>query len=125
MQFIALLGIGLLTGVMSGIFGIGGGVVLIPMLVFFLKFPQHAANGTSLVALLLPVGLLGVLEYYGAGKITGMHVRAGLLIAVGIFCGTYVGSRFSIEVPGGLLRKSFSLLLVAIAARLFLMEPGH
>ena len=114
-----MLGIGLVTGVFSGVFGVGGGVVLVPILVLLLRYPHIAATGTSLVALLLPVGLLGVLQYYNAGKLTGVEIRSGLVIAVGLFLGTYVGARIALGLPTDVLRKSFSVFLVLIAARLW------
>lgn len=113
---------GLATGVCSGIFGVGGGIVLVPILVLVFGLSQTAATGTSLVALLLPVGLLGVLNYYHAEKITGMHIKMGLIIAVGIFLGTYVGSIFSVAVSAATLRKMFSLLLLVVAVRLWWMR---
>lgn len=118
-QILLMLGIGLITGIFSGVFGVGGGVVLVPILVLLLRYPHIAATGTSLVALLLPVGLLGVLQYYNAGKLTGVEIKSGLVIAVGLFFGAYIGARIALELPTEVLRKSFSLFLVLIAARLW------
>ncbi len=114
-----MLAIGLITGVFSGIFGVGGGVILVPILVLLLDYAQVAATGTSLVALLLPVGLLGVLEYYRSGRLTGNDIKTGLLIAVGLFFGTYVGAKIAVGLPDTVLRKSFAAFLVFIAARLW------
>lgn len=113
---------GLVAGISSGIFGIGGGVIIVPILVLLLKLPQYTANGTSLVALLLPVGLLGAIEYYKEGKIGPEHIKFGLLIAVGMFFGTYVGSRVAVSLSPQLLRKAFSVLLVALATRLWFLK---
>lgn len=121
MQYVAFLGIGIVTGIFSGIFGIGGGVVLVPLLVLALGFSQHAASGTSLVALLLPVGALGAYQYYQVGKISNDNIRAGLLLAIGIFFGTYFGSRISIGISEKLLVRLFSGLLAALALRMWFL----
>lgn len=111
--------IGVVAGISSGIFGIGGGVILVPTLIYLFRYPQTMATGTSLVALLLPVGFFGVLEYYKAGKITGDNIRLGLLIAVGMFLGTYLGAKLAVHVPVKLLTKSFAVFLFAVALKLF------
>jgi uncharacterized protein len=123
---ILLLFIGAATGVFSGLFGVGGGVILVPILVFFFQFSPQAASGTSLVALLLPVGLLGVLEYFQAGKINREHLKIGLLVALGIFLGTYIGARLGARLSGKTLQRAFAVFLVFVAARLWLstgIEP--
>ena len=82
--------LGLSAGVLSGMFGIGGGLVIVPILIIFFGFDPKTAVGTSLFALLLPTGLLGVLEYYRRGE---MRVLTGFLIALGLFFGAYFGAR--------------------------------
>ena len=72
-----LIGIGVLAGISAGIFGVGGGIILVPMMVLVLGYAQHMANGTSLVALLLPVGILGVMEYYQRGKNRARKYQSG------------------------------------------------
>ena len=119
---ISMLLIGLLAGICSGIFGIGGGVVLIPALVLFFKYPQAMANGTSLVALLLPVGLLGVLEYYKAGRIGAEQIWLGLYIAVGMFFGAYLGARLAVYLPTHILSKLFAAFLSFVAFRMFMSK---
>src|SRR5207248_5206730 len=81
--------IGLVAGVVSGLFGVGGAIVIIPGLVLVAKLPQHTANGTSLAALLLPVGLLGAWEYYRRGQV---NVSYAAIIAVGLFFGALLRS---------------------------------
>lgn len=110
---------GLLTGVISGLFGIGGGIILVPMLTMFFSYTQHAAVGTSLTAMLLPVGLLGVYEYYRLGKITSDNLKFGLLIAVGIFVGTYLGSMLSVNLPATLLKRLFAIFLVLVSLKMW------
>ena len=111
---------GLAAGVCAGVFGIGGGIILVPALVFLFHYPQATANGTSLVAMLLPVSILGALEYYRAGKIELYHVRIGLWIAVGIFFGSYIGAKLAASLPDKRLSKIFAGLMFIFATKLFL-----
>jgi uncharacterized membrane protein YfcA len=122
MNWIILVGTGICTGILSGLFGIGGGIILVPLLIFAFQMPQHTATGTSLVALLLPVGILGVLEYYRAGKITYEHLRFGILIAVGLLVGTYLGAKLALMLSPQVLRRCFSFLLAYVAVRFWLMK---
>ena len=110
------LALGLVAGVLSGIFGIGGGVVVVPGLVVLLGFGQKTATGTSLLALLLPVGALAAVSYARQGHV---NVRVGLLVALGIFLGALGGARIALGQSEATLRKGFALLLVALAVRLF------
>ncbi|HEU0131777.1 MAG TPA: sulfite exporter TauE/SafE family protein [Mycobacteriales bacterium] len=110
------LGLGLLAGVLSGIFGIGGGVVIVPGLVLLLGMSQKTATGTSLLALLLPVGVLAVRAYARAGHV---DVWAGLLVAAGVFAGSLAGATFALGRSEATLRRLFAVLLVALAVRLF------
>jgi len=115
---VILLSIGLVTGIFSGFFGIGGGIVLIPLLLFIMKYPPQVASGTSLVALLLPVGLLGAISYFRAGAIDASHIRSGLLISSGIFFGTYFGSRLGMLISPNNLRVGFGVLLLAVSIKM-------
>ena len=124
MQGLLMLLVGLVTGVFAGVFGVGGGVILVPILVLLFKYSQQAASGTSLVALLLPVGLLGVLEYHKTGRLSGGQIKLGLFIAVGLFFGTYFGARIGAALPTQILQKSFSVFLILIAVRLWWYVPG-
>ena len=112
---IFLLGLG--AGVLSGIFGIGGGVVIVPGLVYLFGFSQHKAQGTSLVALLLPVGILAVLRYYKAGQV---EILSGLLLALGLFLGAYFGANVATSFPTLLLKRLFGGLFLIIAIRMLL-----
>ena len=108
--------IGLGAGVLAGMFGIGGGIVIVPALILLAKFPPHTATGTSLAIFLLPIGLLGAYTYYKEG-----HVRVvpALLIALGVFLGSYFGARIAQQLSPIVLKRGFSLLLVAVAARMW------
>jgi uncharacterized membrane protein YfcA len=119
LQTIYLVLAGILAGILSGFFGIGGGLILIPFLVLALGFTQHMANGTSLVALLTPVGIFGVLEYYRAGKIGPDNVKAGLIIAIGMLAGVYLGSRGALLLTSPVLRKLFAIFLLLVAVKMW------
>lgn len=116
MTFLYLL-LGLAVGVISGIVGIGGGVMLIPVLVYFFHMSQHKAQGTSLAALLAPIGALAFWEYYKAGNV---DLKAGLLIALGFFIGGYFGGLWAQHLPEVVLRKAFGTLLTIIGIQLLL-----
>ena len=114
---LTFLGIGLAAGVLAGLFGIGGGVLIVPALVYFAAFPLKSATGTSLGALLLPVGLLGAIAYYRAGH---LDIRAALLVSAGLFLGAWFGARLALASPPALLQRLFAVFLVAVAIRMFL-----
>ncbi|NTU67596.1 MAG: sulfite exporter TauE/SafE family protein [Chlorobiaceae bacterium] len=120
MQFVYLIGIGIAAGMLSGMFGVGGGVIIVPALVLLFGMSQQSANATSLMALLLPVGLLGVLEYYRLGRLSAEHIWFGLTIAIGLFVGAFFGARIALGMSGELLRKAFGVFLVIVAIRLWL-----
>jgi len=116
MTFLYLL-LGLAVGVMSGIVGIGGGIMIIPALVYFFHMSQHRAQGTSLAALLAPIGALAFWEYYKAGNV---DLKAGLLIALGFLVGGYFGGLWAQHLPEVVLRKVFGTLLAIIGIQLLL-----
>lgn len=119
MEWIVLLAIGLGAGVAGGIFGIGGGIIIIPALLFLLpkSFPtQHRAQGTSLVALLAPVGLLALMKYYRDGN---ADLAAGAWIAGGFFCGAYLGSIIAHSMNDLSLRKVFAVFLTVVGVYMF------
>jgi uncharacterized membrane protein YfcA len=119
-MLLTFLVIGLLAGVLSGLFGIGGGILIIPALIFLAKFPTKLAVGTSLGAMLLPVGLLGAYAYYQQGSI---NIRASLLIGLGLFIGAYIGARLAQQVSGPTLQRMFAVFIVLMAVRLWI-EAG-
>jgi uncharacterized membrane protein YfcA len=114
------LAIGLAAGVLSGMFGIGGGILIVPSLLFLAKFSTKIALGTSLGALLLPVGLLGAYTYYRDGN---LNLRASLLIAVGLFFGAWIGAKLAQHLSGATLQRMFAIFIVLMAVRLW-MEAG-
>lgn len=112
-----LLCIGLAAGVLSGLFGLGGGVLIVPALMLAARFPTKMALGTSLGALLLPVGLLGAYTYWENGD---LDVRASLLIAVGLFFGAYLGARLAHAVPTATLQRLFAAFIGVLAVHLWI-----
>jgi uncharacterized membrane protein YfcA len=117
-------GAGLATGIFAGVFGVGGGVILVPILILGFKYTQQAAIGTSLVALLLPVGLLGVIQYYHSGKLSVEEIKLGLVIAIGLFFGTFFGAKIGSYLPALILQRAFAVFLVVIAVKLWLISPS-
>jgi uncharacterized membrane protein YfcA len=107
--------IGLVAGVVSGLFGIGGAIVIVPALVLLAKLPQHTASGTSLASLLLPVGLLGALEYYRRGQV---NVAYAAIIAAGLFVGALVGAQLAGGLSDTVLRRAFGAFLLLVAGKL-------
>jgi hypothetical protein len=108
--------VGLVVGVVSGVVGIGGGVLFVPALVWLAGMDQHKAQGTSLGALLAPVGLLAFLEYYRKGN---ADLRVALLLAAGFLVGGYFGAVGAQYIPEVWLRRIFALTLIGVGGRMF------
>lgn len=103
-----LIVIGLAAGILSGLVGVGGGIIVVPALVFFLSFSQQQAQGTSLGLLLLPVGILAVLNYYKQGHI---DVRVVAIMAVSFVIGGWLGSKWAISLPEVTVKRIFAVIL--------------
>jgi uncharacterized protein len=116
MEIIILLLIGLAAGLASGILGIGGGILVIPALVYFLNYSQKAAQGTSLGLLLPPIGLLAVLNYYNAGYV---NLKAAGIMIITFLIGSYISSKFAVNLPEGVIKKVFAVFLLFYAVKLF------
>lgn len=112
---IVLIIIGLLAGILSGIVGIGGGLLMIPMLIIFLGLNQHQAQGTSLAVMLPPIGILAALNYYKAGFVEWKYA---LIIAVTFIIGGYFGAKFAVSVSPIFLKKIFGIVLLVAAAKM-------
>jgi uncharacterized protein len=108
--------IGLAAGILAGLFGIGGGILIVPGLVFLAGMPIRMATGTSLGALLLPVGLLGAIVYWREGN---LDLRAALLVAGGLFIGAYLGALLGAEFKPVVLTRLFAILLLLVAVQLW------
>lgn len=106
------LAIGIIAGILAGMFGIGGGVVIVPALILLSGFTIVQANGTSLAALLLPVGILAVMSYYKAGLI---NIRISALVAVGLLLGVVLGSFIALNIPTSVLKFFYGLFLLYVS----------
>lgn len=106
-----LLIIGLTAGIVSGMFGLGGGVLIVPALVYLLGFSQHVATGTSLAILLPPVGLGAVIEYYRHGNV---DLRSAIIVALGLFIGAWFTSYIGNRTPEGFLRLAFGVFVTVM-----------
>jgi len=116
MQIVAGILVGVAVGIFSGLVGIGGGVVLVPILVYGFAMSQQQAQGTTLALLLPPTGLLAFWQYYKAGH---ANLKLGLLLALGIFFGGYFGGAWAQHISTVALRKLFAVVLVGIAVKMF------
>ena len=115
-EFLLLALIGLAAGVFGGMVGLGGGVIMIPAMIYFLGMNQISAQGTSLAVMLPPVGILAVINYYKAGQI---NLKYALIIAIAFTVGGYFGSKIALNIPVALVKKIFAISLIAIAVRMF------
>lgn len=121
-HIIFLLGIGLMAGIASGLFGIGGGIIIVPLLTMVFSLEQKVASATSLVSMLLPVGILGVWSYYKANIIHSQHIKMGLIISIGLLVGALFGSKISILLSSKLIGKGFSILLLYVAFKIWIQN---
>jgi len=110
---------GLAAGILGGMVGIGGGIIIVPALVYFLAFSQHQAQGTSLALMLFPVGILGVINYYKKGYVDFRY--AGLL-AIGFVVGSYLGSKFSLSLPQLTVKKIFAVIMLLVALKMLFID---
>ena len=113
---VLLLIIGVLAGMLSGLIGIGGGIIVIPALVFFLGFSQQTAQGTTLAMMVPPIGLLAAWAYYKEGFV---DVKAAAIICIGFIAGSYFGAKFATGISQDMLRKIFSVILILVAIKMF------
>jgi len=116
-QILLLVAIGLSAGVLSGTFGVGGGIIIVPALVFFMGLTQREAQGTSLAILLLPVGIFAVMNYYKQGYINVMYA---FIIVAAFVIGAYFGSLLAIKLSDKLLKKLFAGVMILAALKMIL-----
>jgi len=114
---IILLSIGLFAGMLSGFVGVGGGVIIVPALVFFLGLTQHQAQGTSLFILLLPVGILAVMNY---SKTANINWSYGIVIALAFIVGGFLGSKLSLKLSPSVVKLSFGVIMAFVSFKLIL-----
>lgn len=117
-----LLVIGFASGALSGLVGVGGGIIIVPALVYFLAFSQKAAQGTSLGILLLPVGILGVLQYYKQGQIDW---RVVVIVSIGFLIGNFFGSKISLSLSDTTLKRIFALILIIVAIKILFIDNNE
>ena len=115
-----LIMIGLGAGILSGLIGVGGGVLIVPALVYFLAYTQHQAQGTSLGVLTLPVVLLAFLTYYKDGLHNGnpIEIKVILIIAAGFVAGSFLGGNLAIRIDQQMLKKIFAVILLYTAIKM-------
>ena len=115
--------IGIAAGMLSGLVGVGGGLIIVPGLIYFLGFSQHSAQGTSLGLILLPVGIFGVLQYYKQGNV---DVKVVWLLAIGFLAGSYLGSKVALNLSQETVRKIFASLMIVLAVKMLFFDkkPG-
>lgn len=104
--------IGLAAGILSGLIGVGGGIIIVPALVFFLGLTQKEASGTSLFILSMPVVMLGVMNYWKAGQVNWKY---GLIIAGTFLIGGYVGSKFAAKINPAVIKVIFGVIMLYVA----------
>jgi len=110
---------GIAAGILGGLVGVGGGIIIVPSLIYFLSFSQKSAQGTSLGLLLLPVGILGVLQYYKEGHV---DFRMVAIIAIGFLAGSYFGSKIALSLPQETVKKIFAILLLVIGFKMLFID---
>jgi uncharacterized membrane protein YfcA len=114
-QLLILVLVGLLAGALSGFVGVGGGIIIVPAMIYFMNMNQMQAQGVSLALLMLPVGVLGVMNYHKAGHIQFNYV---LIMAIGFVLGNYFGSKYAMRVPEHKIKFLFSLLMLYVAVQM-------
>jgi uncharacterized membrane protein YfcA len=115
-QILLLLLTGTLAGFVSGAMGVGGAIIIVPFLVFFLGLTQHEAQGTSLAVLLLPIGIFAVINYAKNGLV---NYKFAVILIISFVIGSYFGSILAIHIPDKTMQKSFALLLIIVGLKMF------
>ena len=119
MTFLPYIFVGLLGGLVSGSFGIGGGTIMIPLLVIFFGLTQHQAQGTALATILAPVGILAVMRYYAAGNV---KVQMAIFMAIGFILGAFLGANFVHTVSDVNLKKAFGIFLMLVGLKMAFLK---
>ncbi len=116
-EILILIITGIASGFISGSLGVGGGIIIIPALVFILGLSQHQAQGTSLALMLPPIGILAFINYY---KENYVNVKYAIILAVFFLIGSYIGSLMAIQMPGKILKKAFGLLVIIAGIKMII-----
>lgn len=112
-----LLAVGLLAGFLSGMVGIGGGIIIVPVLVYFLGFSQHQAQGTTLFMFLLPIGILGVMNYHKQGYV---DYKTALIICTTFVFGSYFGSKLAISIDQKAIKQIFGAIIILLGIKMLM-----
>ncbi|MCK5845962.1 MAG: sulfite exporter TauE/SafE family protein [Bacteroidales bacterium] len=107
--------IGLLAGILSGFAGVGGGVIIIPALIFFLGMTQFEAQGTSLALMIPPIGFLAAVNYYKEGYINWKYA---IILALFFFIGGYIGSKMALTIPQNIVKKGFAVFIILVGVKM-------
>jgi uncharacterized protein len=118
-NFILLTIIGLIVGFFGGMFGVGGGVILIPALVYIIGMEQHTAQGTSVAIMLPPIGIMAAYTYYKAGHI---NIKYAIIIAITFIIGSYFGSKLAVILPDQISKKIFAVIMFLISIKMFFFK---
>jgi len=110
-----LLLVGVVTGFMAGMLGIGGALIMVPALIYILGFSQHMAQGTSLAVMLPPIGIIAAYNYWKAGQV---DIKVAIILIITFLLGSYFGSKLATTLPQATLRKIFAILLLLVATRM-------
>jgi len=113
--------VGVAAGILGGLVGVGGGIIIVPALVYFLGLDQKTAQGTSLGLIMLPVGIFGVLQYYKQGHV---DFRVVGVLAIGFLAGSYFGSKIALSLPQETVKKVFAILMVIIAIKILFFDTN-
>jgi len=117
MAIVLYLLLGLIAGILSGLLGIGGGIIIVPALVFLLGFSQHAAQGTTLAMMVPPIGLLAAWMYYSKGYV---DIKVAALMCIGFFVGGFLGARFATDFSGTTLTRIFGVAMLLVSIKMII-----
>jgi uncharacterized membrane protein YfcA len=116
-EWIILILVGLIAGILGGMMGVGGGIIVIPSLVFLLGLSQKEANATSIAFMLAPTGLLAFINYYKAGYV---NIKYAIILSIAFFVGAYFGSKWAIAMPVDTLKKLFGIFIIIVGLKFIL-----
>ena len=117
-DILILLAIGLIAGIFSGVAGIGGGLIIVPALVYFMNYSQHQAQGVSLTMFLLPIGILGVINYYKGGHVTRETIHFALIMCITFVIGSFAGSKIAVSLNQDVLKRVFGVIILLISLKM-------
>ncbi len=117
MEIVQFIILGLVVGIISGIIGIGGGLLIVPILIYGFGWQQHMAQGTSLAMLVPPIGILAAMKYYQAGHV---NIAVAGLLCAGFFVGSFIGGTYANQIPADTLRRVFGTIMLLVSIKMIL-----